>query len=166
MHNRFVPIKDFEDYLINNEGKIWSTKTNKFVGKSDNGQGYLRVDLWNGKHNYRRINRLVLEMFTGPCPQGKEACHNNGIRNDNRLENLRWDTRSNNQLDKVKHGNCPFKKGNDSFHNKLLDTDISHIKDLCLAYGMSQSECSRIYSVTSSTIREILIGDTWKHIDT
>ena len=50
------------------------------------------------------IHRLVLEAFVGPCPEGMETCHNNGVRTDNRLENLRWDTSSANNDDIVKHG--------------------------------------------------------------
>lgn len=41
----------------------------------------------------------------GPCPDGMEACHNNGDQLDNRIENLRWDTHSANIYDQVAHGN-------------------------------------------------------------
>lgn len=52
----------------------------------------------------RLVHHLVLEAFVGPCPAGLEGCHNNGVSDDNRLINLRWDTRSANQLDAVRHG--------------------------------------------------------------
>lgn len=65
------------------------------------GKKYLRVRV-AGKDRY--VHRLVLEAFVGPCPPGMETCHNNGDRFDNRLENLRWDTPSNNGRDKAKHG--------------------------------------------------------------
>lgn len=70
-------------------------------------QGYLyfrakKVD--GGRMQYGRIHRLVLETFVGPCPPGMEACHNNGKEPDNRIVNLRWDTRSNNLRDRVRHG--------------------------------------------------------------
>ncbi len=50
------------------------------------------------------VHRLVLEAFIGQCPDGMECCHNNGVRNDNRLSNLRWDTTSANMFDKQRHG--------------------------------------------------------------
>lgn len=50
------------------------------------------------------VHRLVLLAFVGPCPEGMEACHINGDPADNRVENLRWDTRSENQRDRVRHG--------------------------------------------------------------
>src|SRR4030042_5419324 len=66
---------------------------------------YDRVCLWkNNISNIFSVHRLVLETFIGSCPEGKEACHNNGRRTDNRVENLRWDTRKNNHEDKKKHG--------------------------------------------------------------
>lgn len=52
----------------------------------------------------RLVHRLVLEAFVGPCPPGMETCHGNGNRLDNRLNNLRWDTSSNNERDKLQHG--------------------------------------------------------------
>ena len=64
----------------------------------------------------RDVHALVLEAFVGPRPDGMEACHNNGDPADNRLENLRWDTRRENALDRIRHGthepsnrtHCPY----------------------------------------------------------
>lgn len=50
------------------------------------------------------VHRLVLEAFSGPPPPGCECCHNNGDSTDNRIKNLRWDTRSGNNFDRVRHG--------------------------------------------------------------
>ncbi|WP_408930790.1 NUMOD4 motif-containing HNH endonuclease [Corynebacterium axilliensis] len=57
-----------------------------------------------GKVITAKVHRLVLLAFVGTCPKGQEACHNNGDRGDARLENLRWDTHSNNMLDRRGHG--------------------------------------------------------------
>jgi hypothetical protein len=40
----------------------------------------------------KRIDRLVLESFVGPCPSGMEARHLNDISTENRRENLEWAT--------------------------------------------------------------------------
>ena len=45
-----------------------------------------------------------MAAFVGPCPDGMEVCHNNGDATDNRLENLRYGSHSENMLDKRKHG--------------------------------------------------------------
>src|SRR3546814_9920541 len=53
------------------------------------------------------VHDLVTEAFIGPKPRGLEVCHNNGTRNDNRLVNLRYDTRSANAMDRHLHGPLP-----------------------------------------------------------
>ncbi len=58
----------------------------------------------SGKTKNFPVHRLVLLTFIGPCPEGKEACHNNGIKTDNSPENLRWDTKSENNKDRFRHG--------------------------------------------------------------
>lgn len=59
----------------------------------------------NGIRKDFQLHRLVLEAFVGPQPQGMEGCHWNDIPTDNRLVNLRWDTRSANVRDSVRNGN-------------------------------------------------------------
>jgi hypothetical protein len=58
----------------------------------------------DGQARHHLIYRLALEAFIGPCPPGMEGCHNNGDAADDRLENLRWDTKSSNARDSVWHG--------------------------------------------------------------
>ncbi|MDP7729539.1 HNH endonuclease [Mycobacterium sp. TY813] len=50
------------------------------------------------------MHHLVLEAFVGPRPPGLEGCHGNGDPADNSVANLRWDTRSANVFDSVRHG--------------------------------------------------------------
>jgi HNH endonuclease/NUMOD4 motif len=50
------------------------------------------------------IHSLVLEAFVGPRPPGHQAAHGNGDRRDNRVGNLRWATRAENEADKANHG--------------------------------------------------------------
>ncbi len=57
-----------------------------------------------GKGNSRSVHVLVLEAFVGPAPKGKECLHKNGVPWDNRWDNLRWGTRSQNIRDNAKHG--------------------------------------------------------------
>ncbi len=50
------------------------------------------------------LHRFVLEAFVGRCPDGMEACHINDNPSDNRLVNLRWDTRDANMRDRLING--------------------------------------------------------------
>lgn len=63
-----------------------------------------------GAQRRELVHRLVLEVFVGPCPEHMEACHFNDNPSDNRLENLRWDSRAANNLDRVRNGIHPMSK--------------------------------------------------------
>lgn len=70
-----------------------------------NEDGYLRAKLTrDAKSKLIMVHRLVLEAFVGPCPDGLEGCHGNGIPDDNRLDNLRWDTHESNMADRDQTG--------------------------------------------------------------
>jgi hypothetical protein len=68
------------------------------------GKGYLYVTLTDGK---RRRNAavavLVLEAHRKLRPTGYEACHENGVRTDNHVARLRWDTKAANRADRERH---------------------------------------------------------------
>ncbi len=67
--------------------------------------GYLQVTLYSGGVNSRHsVAHLALETHLGPRPKGFEARHLNGDRLDNRIENLRWGSSSENNFDRVRHG--------------------------------------------------------------
>lgn len=52
----------------------------------------------------RRVHLLVLLAFVGPRPDRLMACHGDGNNRNNHFSNLRWDTCSANQHDRVRHG--------------------------------------------------------------
>ena len=67
--------------------------------------GHLCVALYaDGVRRDYQMHFLVLMAFIGPRPKGMDGCHWNDVPNDNRLENLRWDTRSANALDCIRNG--------------------------------------------------------------
>src|SRR6185295_11864272 len=78
-------------YLVSSNGRVKSTFTNRILKARINEQGYRNVSLSiSGRIYSRRICRLVCEAFFGPCPLGKCAAHENGVRSDDRVKNLKW----------------------------------------------------------------------------
>lgn len=94
-------------YSISEDGVVYGI-TGKPLTVQDH-HGYRTVNLTN-KYKARRlfIHRMVLEAFVGPCPPGMEVLHINGVRDDNRLANLRYGTRSENMIDALRHGTHPM----------------------------------------------------------
>lgn len=67
--------------------------------------GYPEVSFRKDGHpRVRTVHTLVLEAFIGLRPKGMEACHADGDRTNNHLQNLRWDTSSENNFDKATIG--------------------------------------------------------------
>jgi len=143
-HLRSVPrLRSFGDHQRQVGGNVLRRKPRK-------GDGYIRVVLYRGEEREEHpLHRLVLEAFVGPCPSGMEACHNNGIRADCRLSNLRWDTRSGNSNDKHAHGTMV--RG-EAFHSaKLTEAQVQAIRvdgrlhtDIAAEYQIERRQVSQI----------------------
>ena len=111
------PIEGFDNYMISNLGRVKSIdryvphpkggiKINKGKLLKPSMGNYLLVSLNRmGKKYTKNIHRLVAEAFI-PNPDNKPCVdHINTIRTDNRVENLRWVTESenmNNPLTKIR----------------------------------------------------------------
>lgn len=107
MTEKWKQIESFDGvYEVSDSGRVRSFKRPSRQGAilSQGWKGNLKYKVVvlskKGAKTHLKIHRLVLETFIGPCPNGMEACHNNGINTDNRLSNLRWDTHSENLRDK------------------------------------------------------------------
>jgi predicted XRE-type DNA-binding protein len=158
-----VEINNFPNYFIDKHGNIFSTKKKKNFKKMTPFKmtsGYLMVKLWKGSKTYpKSVHRLVLEAFIGLCPEGMEACHNNGVKTDNRLDNLRWDTLSNNQLDRVRHGTDI--RGDKGSNLKLNSEKVKKIKNLLNEGKLFQREIAKIFGVSRTNISNIKLNKTW-----
>lgn len=90
------------EFTIYKNGELWwktkftnACKLHKPIG-CDNGRGYLVCRI-SGK-SYR-VHRLIWLYHYGEWPSD-DVDHINGIRNDNRIENLREATRTNNNYNR------------------------------------------------------------------
>lgn len=85
--------------ILREDGKLINVRSGEeYIPKNPN-MGYYRVKTSNG-HKY--VHRLVMELFGPPKPGPEyEIDHINRNRLDNRIENLRWVTRQENNYNKV-----------------------------------------------------------------
>jgi len=101
-----MEIQGYPKYLIYPDGGVWSRKRKIFMKHQNTRGGYLHVTLCHhGKKKFYKIHRLVALHYI-PNPEGKpQVDHINRIRNDNRVENLRWATHSENNQNTLKQKN-------------------------------------------------------------
>ena len=121
--------------------------------------GYLCVNLTSrGRRSQESVHRLVLQAFVGLPSSTYEACHNDGDRKNNRVENLRWDSRKNNHADKKKHGTWQVGSNNGSAKiNESQALEIKHSKS-------SVSVTAKKYGIGESQVVRIRNGISWPHI--
>ena len=104
---RWVPGYDAE-YEVSSHGRVcsWRVRDPRIVNGFVDKDGYRIVKFRRpgGERRAFRVAVLVLTAFVGDRPKGMLACHNDGDRSRNFVENLRWDTPAANARDQLLHG--------------------------------------------------------------
>jgi len=124
------------------------------------GRPIIRIRVNNIKKTFC-VHRIVLEAFVGKCPIGMQACHYDDNPMNNRIENLRWDTWQNNVIDGLR--NQTAARGEKQRSAKLTNEEVL---DICQKYakGIMSGILAKEFGVTTTTIREITSGRSWKHL--
>jgi hypothetical protein len=170
-----VPVSGSDLYRVDVNGQLWRrcVKGSKHLRKTGppidwwrpvNGHvtrnGYRSVTIRvNGEQVKRFVHVIVLESFVGPKP-GFDSCHANGNRLDNRLANLRWDTRKGNMADSIRHGTT--RRGEKNPFAKLNASQVIEIRGM-IADGIPQSAIATRFGICQQTVSNINVR-TWRHI--
>lgn len=105
---------------------------------------------FGGRRIFTRVNRLVLLTYIGDPPLGAKACHRNGDRSDNRLENLCWG-------DPAK-----LKQQQPDARTKLTWLKVRRIREMYATGKYSYRDLAAKYRVTQSTVWRIVTNKTWE----
>lgn len=161
----FIPVNKYPAYRISNKGDVWSFKSNRQLKKKLDWQGYYQVQLWNdggGKHV--KLAKLVLENFTHNREPRMEVNHINGVKNDDRLENLEWVTRSENEKHAYLKGLQKPRRGELSGRSKLTQEEVVTARYYMNELGCNVSEMAKIFNVGAPAMSFIKNRINWSHI--
>ncbi len=168
-------VPGFPGYRVGDDGSVWNAWINcrwgrrltdrwKRLKPGTHQRGYLYVNLTpvGGRYKTFRVHRLVLEAFVGPCPEGMECRHLNGVKTDCRLDNLAWGTPEQNRQDNRDLDRYGF--GENHTQTKLREADVRAIRAR-FAVGALPGKLAAEFGVTPSNITAIITRRSWKHLD-
>lgn len=139
-----MQIENYENYLVFEDGFIMNSKTGKQIIPWSITGGYKQVQLCkSGADKNFLVSRLVALAYI-PNPENKpEVNHINRIRTDNRVENLEWNTRLENQQ------NMGVRKDNTSGEKNIRKEGNS--------YRFKKTVNKKTYSKSFKTLEEAVI---------
>lgn len=159
-------IKDYEGlYFLDDKGNVFSypKKTRKHIRQiypSLQKTGYWAIDLCkDGKIKKYLLHRLMALTFLDNPKSKPQVNHINGIKTDNNIENLEWNTRSENQRHSIKIG-LRTTIGEKNSQAKLTNEDVLFIRKS----NEKGVILSKKFNVSNPTITDIRKGRSWKHI--
>ena len=148
-------------YEISTAGCIKSYRKGKpRIMKLTQEHGYWRVGLMVGdKQKHFSVHRLVAEAFIPNAENKPQVNHINGIKTDNRVENLEWATAAENT--QHAYDNKLAKSGEDNYLAKLTNTQALYIRE-----NPDNLVCKKLaakFGVDETVISLIQRGKAYKH---
>lgn len=160
------PIPGYPHYFADNDGNILSDWRGpcpaKLTGYRDR-DGYRQVCISHGSsQSSERVHHLVLAAFVGPRLPGAECDHIDGDTSNNRPENLRWVSRTENEHYKYARLGGPPVSGERHHRARLNWAKVDEIL-LRVSRGESHRKLAAEYGVCLRTLQKVVYRKSWKH---
>ena len=146
----------YPGYSITRDGRVWSNITKTWLKLCPNNLGYTRVNIRiNGIKHRPLVHRLVGETFIPNKENKAQINHLNGVRSDNRTENLVWATQSENML----HAYKDLKRTPPTPMKGVLNWDNPKSTPICKLNKNSPSVIC-VYASAAHAARELNISQS------
>ena len=160
-------VKSLSRALIRGRGGLYILPEKLLKIKVNRG-GYQVVHLRTNKNWYPTVHKLVAEAFI-PNPENKQTVnHINGVKTDNKVENLEWATHSEQVIHAIATGlykqpdiSLYTKRGSENPISKIKEEDIPEIKKLRES-GMTYREIGEKYNIGISQVFRICKNQSWE----
>lgn len=172
----------FPAYAVSNLGRIkrvapdgYGRMLGRAMSQTTTKAGYRLCGLSHeGGRRTILVHRLVCSAFHGPPPSNKhQAAHNDGDRSNNRCDNLRWATPSQNEMDKRDHGTVREGAKHHSAMNpecvargsRVGTSKLTEEQIICIrADARPRAAVAAHYGLNETYVSDIRSHRVWRHV--
>jgi len=169
------PVREMpDDYEVSSEGRVRrvsptrGSRPGRERKQTLARNGYVLFVLKKDGAVFGRLgHRLVADAFLGPIPEGMQVNHKNGVKHDNRVENLEIVTNGENRAHSYRVLGVKPNRGAIGAKNPNVKLDWTKVDAIRAAYseGSSYSVLARRFGVVKQTVAAIVKNRTWKEED-
>lgn len=158
---RWKQLPEYPNYEVSDHGRIRNSRRERKPTKGNTGYYYVNW-MVNGKLVTFLVHRLVAEAF---CPREDPShnivAHNDGNKENNRWDNLRWTTQKDNMSDKKVHGTTY--RGEKHLNSRVTEEQVIAIREKEIL-GQTVQSLAWEYGLSESAVYSIVRRRSWKHI--
>lgn len=157
-------VEGTSNYYISKCGKLFSTsgKRLKRLKVQINPDGYEKCTIFkNGKRKDSSIHRLIGLTWIRRPPGKTQINHKNGIKTDNRIENLEWVTLQENNAHAISV--LGVRRGDVCTNSKITSKDVLWIRSQ-RKLGKTYEWIGKHFGLKISQTKRICDGESWAHV--